>query len=224
MPKGIFTKPLIRSKRLSIALKGRVISDEWKRKISEAHKGKAPWNKGKNMEYKLWPNGRVFSEETRAKMSKARIGKDPWNKGKHNEVKLVCKRCEREFSVKASRLKEGRKFCSNHCFREFNKGGNHHSWQGGLTPLANKIRGSLEYKLWEDSVFNRDGNKCQKCDCQFISKLVAHHIMNFAQYIELRFAIDNGITFCRDCHKKFHKKYGKKNNTKGQVEKFLTQK
>ena len=33
--------------------------------------------------------------------------------------------------------------------------------------------------------------------------------------------LKNGITLCRDCHKKFHKIYGKKNNNKGQVEEFI---
>lgn len=33
----------------------------------------------------------------------------------------------------------------------------------------------------------------------------------------MEFRIDNGITFCKDCHKGFHSKYGKKNNTREQV-------
>jgi len=40
----------------------------------------------------------------------------------------------------------------------------------------------------------------------------------------IRFAIDNGITLCKECHQSFHKKYGKKNNTKEQLEKILCQK
>jgi len=52
-------------------------------------------------------------------------------------------------------------------------------------------------------------------------KLNAHHIENFAQYPELRCAINNGITFCIDCHRDFHNKYGRENNTKEQLEKFL---
>ena len=97
------------------------------------------------------------------------------------------------------------------------------NWKGGITPINQKIRGSLEYKLWQDSVFNRDGNNCQKCNENRISKLMAHHIKNFAEFLELRFAIDNGITFCKDCHKKFHKRYSKKNNTKEQLKEFLNQ-
>jgi 5-methylcytosine-specific restriction endonuclease McrA len=95
-------------------------------------------------------------------------------------------------------------------------------WKGGITPIHNQIRGSYEYKLWEDSVLSRDCHCCQRCGEKRISKLTVHHIKNFAQYPELRFAIDNGITFCRDCHKNFHHFYGKKGNFFEQVKQFLT--
>jgi len=103
-------------------------------------------------------------------------------------------------------------------------GNKHWNWKGGITPLHNKIRNSLEYKLWSDSVWNRDNNRCQKCSENRLEKLVAHHILNFAQFPELRFAIDNGITFCRKCHNWFHRVYGKKNNNLEQIYNFLMKK
>lgn len=46
------------------------ISEETRKKMSEAKKGIAPWNKGKH-----------FSEETKIKISESNKGKTPWNKG-----------------------------------------------------------------------------------------------------------------------------------------------
>ncbi len=102
-----------------------------------------------------------------------------------------------------------------------NSGSLHPQWKGGITPVNNTIRGSLEYKLWQDSVKNRDGNCCTKCGDTRISRLMAHHILNFSSNPELRFAIDNGITFCRPCHKAFHKKYTVRNNSRAQINEFL---
>ncbi len=100
-------------------------------------------------------------------------------------------------------------------------GVNSSNWKGGITPINIQIRSSLEYKLWEDSVKNRDGNSCIRCGENRVSKLVAHHILNFSNHIEIRMAIDNGITFCRECHKIFHSIYGKKDNNREQVTEFL---
>lgn len=94
------------------------------------------------------------------------------------------------------------------------------NWQGGITPENKKIRNGVEFRLWREAVFARDNWTCQKTGIKS-GKLVAHHIKNFAQYPELRFAIDNGITLSKDSHTEFHKNYGKINNIKEQIIKFL---
>lgn len=99
-------------------------------------------------------------------------------------------------------------------------GDKNHAWKGGITPENVKIRHSIEYKLFRDSVFARDGYICQKYGIKGV-KFNAHHIQNFAKYPELRFAIDNGVTLSDKAHKEFHKKYGKKYNTREQLEEFL---
>jgi hypothetical protein len=55
-------------------------------------------------------------------------------------------------------------------------------------------------------------------------KLVAHHILNFSSHLELRFSIDNGIVFCKNCHREFHKIYWTENNTLEQVLEFINKK
>ena len=39
---------------------------------------------------------------------------------------------------------------------------------------------------------------------------------------DLTLDIDNGITLSESAHKEFHKIYGKKNNTKAQIDEFLS--
>lgn len=95
-----------------------------------------------------------------------------------------------------------------------------HLWKGGITPENLKIRASIEFRLWREAVFARDNWTCQK---YFIKggKLHPHHIKNFAEYQELRFALDNGITLSKKAHREFHKEYGMKNNTQEQLKEFL---
>jgi hypothetical protein len=86
------------------------------------------------------------------------------------------------------------------------KGNKGSGWKGGITPLNKLIRGSLEYRLWRESVFKRDDYTCIWCGIRSGNGkaiiLHADHIKPFAHYPELRFAIDNGRTLCIDCHKK----------------------
>jgi hypothetical protein len=78
------------------------------------------------------------------------------------------------------------------------------NWRGGLTSVNNIIRGSTEYKLWRQSVFERDNWTCIWCGKKGNETggiLNADHIKPFCDYPELRFAIDNGRTLCVKCHR-----------------------
>lgn len=83
-------------------------------------------------------------------------------------------------------------------------GAENNMWRGGVTPANEKIRKSKEYVLWRTAVFMRDNYTCVWCNRkeEVSGKLNADHIKPFANYPELRFAIDNGRTLCVECHKK----------------------
>lgn len=81
---------------------------------------------------------------------------------------------------------------------QFKSGKNHWNYKGGLA--FNKwIRGSVEYKEWRLQVLKRDNFTCVNCG-KVGGYLEVHHIKSFSEYPNLRFDIDNGITFCLDCH------------------------
>lgn len=150
----------------------------------------------------------------------------------------ICIECKNDIVAKNASFvkpKNGRKFCSKHCqiiwqnknikqttkriAKRSNK--NHYNWKGGITPKNKKIRHSLKSVTWRKNVFNRDDYIDQKTGIKG-GKLVVHHILNFAQYPELRFELSNGITLSDKSHKEFHRIYGIKNNTKEQLLEFLS--
>lgn len=92
-------------------------------------------------------------------------------------------------------------------------------WKGGVTSKNKSLRGSFLFRIWREAVFLRDNWTCQKCEKRG-NYLHPHHIKNFSDNPEIRFAIDNGITLCKNCHNEFHKKYGKRNNTMEQIIEF----
>ena len=88
------------------------------------------------------------------------------------------------------------------------RGDKHHAWKGGITPIHNRIRGSLEYIIWRNEVYKRDRWTCRMCK-KYCEKgdIVAHHLQKFSDFPELRFLVENGLTFCRKCHVEVEKPY-----------------
>src|ERR1035437_5850421 len=98
-------------------------------------KGQISWNKDKK--------GVMKSNKTSFKK-----GISPWNKGKKGVQPSSMKG-----KVGLPSPKKGKKYPQ---FAGENSG----SWKGGITPINFKIRNSIEYKLWRDSCFARDGYTC----------------------------------------------------------------
>lgn len=65
----------------------------------------------------------------------------------------------------------------------------------------------------------KKGKRCAKCGGT--ERHTFRYIKQFFKNKNLRTVKSNGITFCKNCHIQFHKKYGIKNNNKQQINEFL---
>ena len=148
-------------------------------------------------------------------------------KGRSKEVEVNCTICNKKFNVWESRLKYTKDiYCSKECARKGYglkySGENSPSYNHNMTEEERIIqRKSNEYYLWRKSVFDRDDYTCQVCGDNRGGNLNAHHIINYMENEDLRTNLDNGITLCKECHKKFHDTYGYKNNNRDQLDRFL---
>lgn len=109
-------------------------------------------------------------------------------------------KASKETRNKQSEARKGKKFSHEH--RKNMSGKNHWNWKGGINPINDSIRKSIEYRIWREAVFIRDGYACIWGGKEHGNNINADHIKPFAIYPELRFAIDNGRTLCVKCHMK----------------------
>lgn len=61
-------------------------------------------------------------------------------------------------------------------------------------------RNGNRHKEWSRSVKNRDNWKCKISNCDCSGQVVAHHILPWRDYVELRYEVNNGITLCHFHH------------------------
>ena len=174
--------------------KGYKHTEETKKKISFKKRGCLAWNKGR-------VGVQIVSDETRLKLSLARKGKPSG---------MLGKKLSDETKKKLSDIRRGRK-CSTETrikMSLLNRGSKSHFWRGGITSVNKAIRNGIEFRLWRTAVFERDNYTCQECGIKGYKGLGhrvilhPHHIKPFSLFPELRFAIDNGVTLCADCHHK----------------------
>ena len=122
------------------------------------------------------PKGVPFTDEHKANLAKSHHGIKTFLGKKHSE--------ETKRKMRKSALK-----------RQHTEG-----WIPKST-INHLIRTSTEYRLWQKSVFTRDHWTCIFCGKKG-GEIHADHIKPFCDYPELRFAIDNGRTLCKECHQK----------------------
>jgi len=101
--------------------------------------------------------------------------------------KVVCEKCNKEFSVYPSRFKQGTpRYCSQECANNKKK------WEKEQFKR-------LKTPSWIETrkqVLKRDGRKCASCGST--EKLIVHHIVRWI--FTKNDSLSNLITLCRSCH------------------------
>lgn len=165
------------------------------------------WRRLKKYNIPIWEKGTFlkgieFDEEHKNNISKAKKGKPTFNQFKIGHLPTKGTK-GMQFSIE-TKIK----------MSEAHKGEKCYLWKGGITSLYIQIRRTFKYRLWRSDIFTRDDFTCQECG-QCGGKLEVHHIKSFSSIIqkyeitkieealncEELFNINNGITYCKKCHR-----------------------
>lgn len=80
-------------------------------------------------------------------------------------------------------------------------GPKHFHWKADRSQLVDqRNRSEPAYIEWRRQVWRRDMYKCKIADNDCKGGIEAHHILPWAQFPELRYQINNGITLCHYHH------------------------
>jgi len=148
-------------------------------------KGKTGYWKGKNFseEHKLnlkknhkGMTGKHFSEKTKRKMRLSNLGKHFYSLSEEVKKRI------------SERMKKEK----------------HPLWIKDRTKLIKNVekheRNNKPYYHWRYLVFERDNWKCRINNCDCDGRIIAHHILGWKHFPELRYSINNGITLCHAHH------------------------
>jgi len=183
-----------------------------------------------NCSKKDWAKRVKYCSRDCAKKTEFQKGQTPWNKdlkgyrtGENNNLwkggmlSIECKSCGKEFQVDQHR-KNTAKYCSRECqiigsrkpenrkrMRDIHKlrvkNGLHNLYRGA-TKENKLIKKSSGYRLWRETVFQRDDYTCWICEIRG-GVLHPHHLKAFSLYRKLRLVVSNGLTLCKFCHKTY---------------------
>lgn len=129
------------------------------------------------------------------------------------KIPRQCRTCKRTFWIHLYRSKTAQA-CSISCSKTgkhlsaetkrkmslANSGARCAAWKGGVTPPNQLARTKFRQKM-QKLIFERDDYTCQLCG-QRGGDLQVDHIQSWAEYVHLRFNMDNCRTVCVSCHYK----------------------
>lgn len=205
--------------------KGKTLPQSTRDKMSTSRMGRKTWNKGipsselakynQSVSLKNKPKP-PRSKEHCENISKSKMGENNPMFGEHHTFDAHIKMSKSQIG---NTKKLGYHFPMETRIRmsEENRGENASRWKGGITPLNKTIRELFEYREWIRKVFERDNYTCQKCKVRG-EYLEAHHIKLFslilkeyniktiedARKCDALWDVNNGITYCEDCHYEEH--------------------
>ena len=158
-----------------------VKAELWRKRLSEAGKGKKPWNLGV-----------PHTEETREKISRINLGK---KRTPEQIEKLRLTVIGRKHSEQTKAM-----------IRESNIGKNSGKFIGEKSPRWNPNKISPRYPLgwnknFKEQIRSRDEYKCQACgvhEAETMKRHDVHHI----DYVKENISPENLVALCKRCHMK----------------------
>lgn len=138
--------------------------------------------------------GHQFEQHFYRASSSKYCSRECWQKRNPPDNK-TCEYCKKPFTT----YQRKQRFCSQSCAGHQIPG---RAFKDGKSMLRERARLSYQLREWREAVFKRDNYTCQKCGKT--GELHAHHVRPFSEHPELRFNVDNGITYCIDCHGIIH--------------------
>lgn len=148
------------------------------------------YQKPKRYSFKDWGKRRFCSHKCYWECSKGKPSRSPettFKKGEHPSPKT-------EFKKGHTPWITGK--------RGIHTGNKNPAWKGGLQfRKKDRLKAyDSAYKEWMLAIKKRDNWKCKIANQDCSGRLEAHHILNWIDYPELRYDINNGITLCQAHH------------------------
>lgn len=158
--------------------RGGGISSEHRQKIANSNRGQKRSDESK-LKMSIAKKGMRVSPKTEFKK-----GQKSWNAG----LKLSD---EQKSRLNLSGLEKGRGV----------RGEDNYRWIKDRSKLVfGRGRITCKYYKWVREVTIRDGKMCRMMNKDCKGRLEIHHILNWKDYPELRYDINNGITLCHFHH------------------------
>ncbi len=184
-------------KKISQANKGKYFTENHKKHIGDSHRGLPSPFKGIKR-----------SLEFRKKVGESLKGRNAWNKG------IPISQAQKDA---LSKMYKDRNLLYKTKMRISQSLLKHYSnikQDERISSLYERIRKYYKYRQWRSDVFKRDNFTCQECGDDRGGNLNAHHIESFISIIqkheiitinqaiecEALWNINNGITLCKTCH------------------------